>query len=314
MQEWYRRCLREDMLTMFNRTIRMDRMECSIVLEGANLLNDETKYRAACVLELLTGRKVIGGAFDLAHVDPLYKRSAAETQRRMDEARHLATRNARQKQPLKKGSNNKKGPQVSVSEYKRLSNGFMLRSVVERVNLFYFLEKLREFYLPDTVGIKAPPESPLDGRLVSHGRIVRPPEMGHGNGYNRRGLLDHFQQPNPTSINIHSTLLNPAPWLPIEQYTNPDTAISCYVIRSSDLVKFPDLELNFEAMGSTLSSPDKALNLILRPQLEVEKCILSGPDLDLLRPLPPVDHIRMMNYLLSQFFNPYMHRPRLNYL
>lgn len=301
--EHYERVIREDMLSLFNRTASIKNLECSVVLHGASMLNGETKYRAACILELLTGQRVLGATCEVGQEDPLRRRISEEQQRDLDRVRGMALRQSLMAEKAKKSGKQPKkqqqqqSAQITSDDLKKLGNGFKLKTVLEGVRLFDFLEKCREFYLPDVVGEKT---------LSAKEDKTALPEFGHPNHLKHAHMVGHFERFTPSQTMRRS--LGPA--------DNPNQAVSTYLLRSSDLLKIPDIELHFEALGSLVSrdSTDdtNTLHLILRPSLEVSKPAI--PELDQWdRQLPhQTDNLKIMNYLLSQYFNMYMRRPRVS--
>ncbi len=160
LQEYFQRVLREDMLTLFNYTADLKSLECSIVLHGAQSMSEETKYRAASVLELLTGQRVMGKECDVMREDPS-QRTATEAQRREIER----ARGALIQQSIRNTAGKKKGGAAGASrtaaaasagalsqQIRKMGSGIKLVSTLHGIKMYYFLEKVREFYLPDTVG------------------------------------------------------------------------------------------------------------------------------------------------------------------
>lgn len=303
LQEHYGRVLREDMLTLFNRPATLKNLECSIVLSGASMLSSETKYRAACILEILTGQKVTGGTCEVGQEDPLKKSITAEQQRDLDKVRGAALRQSLQAAAAKKqkgggkpGANKAGSISLTSDDLRKLGNGFKLKTVLEGVNMFHFLEKCREFYLPDVVG---------NNSSVTETRCL--PECGHPNHMKHSYVTGHFERLSPAHVTRKS----------LRPFDNPSLAATSYLLRSSDLLKFPDIELFFESMGSLVSregtDDSTTLHLILRPTLRVES---SPSDIEGLsevnEDMGQLDNLKVMNYLLSQYFNAYMRRPRLS--
>jgi hypothetical protein len=295
------------MLTLFNRPASLKNLECSIVLSGTSMLSSETKYRAACILEILTGQKVTGGTCEVGQEDPLKKSITAEQQRDLDKVRGAALRQSMQAAAAKKAKGggkpgaNKSGGSISLTsdDLRKLGNGFKLNTVLEGVSMFHFLEKCREFYLPDVVGNHA--------SVTEQQRSL--PECGHPNHMKHSYVTGHFERLSPAQVTRKS----------LRPFDNPGLAATSYLLRSSDLLKFPDIELFFESMGSLVSregSDDSTtLHLILRPTLRVE----SSPGnieveglAEVNEDMGQLDNLKVMNYLLSQYFNAYMRRPRLS--
>lgn len=291
--EHYGTSMREDMLTLFNRTASILSMECSVVLHGASMLSNEAKYRAACILEIVTGQSPVGGTCEVSKEDPLRKIISDEQQRELDKVRGAALRQSLQA-GQKKGQHKKTAqPQLTVDDLRKLGNGFKLKSMLEGVKMFDFLEKCREFYLPDVVG-------KTDG--LKAGEIL--PSQGHPNHLRHAHVLGHFEAYTPSKQYRKS--LRPA--------DNPTELVTSYLLKSTDLLKFPDVELHFESMGSLVSkdSGDDTLHLILRPAVKVEPPLIPGVETLEISAGQQVDNAKVMNYALSQYFNMYMRRPRVS--
>lgn len=306
LQEFYQRVLREDMLTLFNHTAALRSLECSIVLHGAAAMSEETKYRAACVLELLTGQRVAARECNVLVEDPA-QRTASEAQRReMERARGALIQQSLMNR--RGGARKSGGPgtdKSAVSEQiRKLGSGLKLKTSLHSVKMYYFLEKCREFYLPDIIGTGAKTEG--DGSSERGMGRWRPELAGHDNDLAKRGLVLQFEKHGGSRRDCYPERY------PVLRAENPARAISCYTLRSTDLLKFPDIELHFEALGPVLGglcseSEGQALQLILRPTVEITHPL----DRESLKRVPPVDRLRVMNYLLSQYFNAYMARPHI---
>lgn len=271
------------------------------------MLSSETKYKAACILEILTGQRVRTGSCEVSREDPLRRLISAEQQRDLDRVRGVAIRQSMQAAAgkAKKGqqpSANKKAPQISLTadDLRKLGNGFKIRSVMEGVSMYHFLEKCREFYLPDVIVNHSAITKSEDGKIVL-------PEFGHPNELKHSYVTGHFERFSPAKTVRHQ----------LKPFENPAEASTSYLLKSSDLLKFPDIELFFESMGSMVSrdGPDDSstLHLILRPTVKVRPLIQGIPELEEIeQDMGQVDNLKIMNYLLSQFFNMYMRRPRIS--
>ncbi len=307
LQEQYGRVLREDMLTLFNRPAALKNLECSIVLSGASMLSSETKYRAACILEILTGQRVAGGTCEVGQEDPLKKTITAEQQRDLDKVRGAALRQSMQAAAAKKQKGGgkpgagKAGGSISLTseDLRKLGNGFKLKTVLEGVSMFHFLEKCREFYLPDVVGTSSNPAAAADRSVL--------PDCGHPNQMKHSYVTGHFERLSPALVARKS----------LRPFENPNLATTSYLLRSSDLLKFPDIELFFESMGSLVSregtDDTTTLHLILRPTIKVGPVPAGIEELAAVEAdMGQLDNLKVMNYLLSHYFNAYMRRPRLS--
>lgn len=293
--------MREDMLTLFNRTASFKSLECSMVLQGSNMLSSEMKYKTACILEIVTGQRVIGASCEVLEEDPMKKSMSEEQRRDLDRVRGIAMRQSlmahQQKGKQPKKGNNQPIPQLTADDLRKLGNGFKLKNVLHGVKLFEFLEKCREFYLPDVVGTNPGTEGPQVG-------VPDLPDAGHPNHLKHAHMVGHFERYTPSGTLRRS--LGPA--------DNPKEAVATYLLKSSDLLKFPDIELHFESMGNLISreGSDSTLHLILRPTLQVDPPKVEGLEEFESSIGYQADHLKIMNYLLSQYFNMYMHRPRVS--
>lgn len=289
LREYYQRILREDMLTLFNCTARLTTLECSIVLHGAQTMSDEFKYRAACLLELLTGQAASARDCNVLTEDPAQRAASDEQRRDLERARGAFIQQAMQ--GTRKGP--KPDPAVLGQQIKKLGSGVKVLSHLRNVKMYYFLEKLREFYLPDVVG---------RGEHDDAARVGwRPKAQGHDNSLQTRGLILQYQKAGGSKRSCYPSRY------PLRRQDNLDSAISCYTLRSSDLLKFPDVELHFEALGPILGAREEgqAVQLIIRPSIDIDEGVRSSDR----SKIPPVETLRVMNYLLSQYFNAYMSRP-----
>lgn len=295
LHEYFQRVLREDMLTLFNHTAELRALECSVVLHGTQTMSEEIKYRAACILEILTGQRVTSRECDVMQEDPS-QRSVTESQRKeLERARGALIQQSLRQAAKKKGAQ-KQDPNALAQQIKKLGSGVKLKTTLHNVKMYYFLEKCREFYLPDIVGGSA--EAVREG--------WRPLDRGHDNTLEHRGLILQYQKKGGSRRDCYPERY------PIRRDESLKEAISCYTLRSTDLLKFPDIELHFEALGSALGgsrgeNSENALQLILRPTVKVTTPL----DKESLSRTPRVDHLRIMNYLLSQYFNAYMSRPHV---
>jgi hypothetical protein len=297
LQEYFQRILREDMLTLFNHTASLRSLECSIVLNGAQTMSDEAKYRAACILEILTGQQVTGSECDVMQEDPSHRTATEAQKREMERARGALIQQSIMAAAGKQKKNIPKPDTSKVSqEIKKLGSGIKLKSSLHNVRMYYFLEKCREFYLPDIVG----------GAEEVEREGWKPLDHGHDNTLEKRGLILQYQKQGGSKRDCYPERY------PLRRNENPREAISCYTLRSSDLLKFPDIEVHFEALGSVLGgmraeNTSQALQLVLRPTVRIDTPL----DKESLRKVPQIDNLRVMNYLLSQYFNAYMTRPHV---
>lgn len=322
------RVLREDMLTCFSNYAELKTLECSIVLHGVQAMNDETKYRAAAILEILTGQRVASRSCDVLQEDPMFRSASDAAKRELEQNKVAYFQQALAMKTAGGGKNAKKASSsqaraamaATAQEMKKVGNGINLLTSLSHVKMLLFLEKLREFYLPDIVG---GPGGNADRGERAH--LWKTPMMGHGNNYDRKGIALHFEKAGGSKRECYPRRY------PVGKDADIQEAITCYVLKSPDLLKFPDIELHFEALAgglggaraggggkaannnstvvSSASSNPSVLNLILRPTVKTSsilgKLAWAGHNPS------PYDNLKLMNYLLSQYFNSYMTRPHV---
>lgn len=273
LQEHFERIVREDLLTLFGCTASLRSLECSILLQGTAQMSDETKYRAACVLEILTGQRAHLSTCRLEEEDPQHTKKTGEEERALERIKSAM---------MHRANNN-----ATAADFRALGNATMLRTTLRRGQMFDFLEKLREFYLPDVLLAKSS-EFPS---LTTSG----PLESAYFSAWNRSKSpqMSRFIAPSPDELSLNSV----------------------FVLRSSDLLKFPDIEGHFEALGSQIftdftgSRQDEGLRVLLRPTLTIKYPV--GRRQHAASPLPRVNHYGVFNYILAKLFNPYTTRPKL---
>jgi hypothetical protein len=279
LQEHFERIVREDLLTLFGCTASLRSLECSVLLQGAAQMSNEAKYRAACILEILTGQRATLQSCRVEEEDPQFKKKSGEEQRAMER--------------LKSAIMHRANSNATAADFRALGNATVLRTTLRRTAMYDFLDKAREFYLPDVLLAKSA-EFPS---LASSSELKD--SSGHFAAWNRSKLphLSRFIAANPADL----------------------SANTAFVLRSSDLLKFPDIEVHFEALGSQIfsenvhSTDDSAtLRIILRPTMTIKYPL--GRKLHASSSLPKVNHFGVFNYLLFKFFNPYTTRPKLNIL
>ena len=283
LQEHFNRVVREDLLTLFGCTATLSSLECSIILQGAAQMSDEAKYRAACILEILTGQRVTLAMCRLEEEDPQFTQKSGEEQRAMER--------------LKSALMHRANSNATAADFRALGNGTILKTTLRRAAMYDFLEKAREFYLPDVLLAKSA-EYPSLSTSISHGLDKSSPNAVAG---------AYFASWNPSKLPQYSRYIAP---------NSTDLSLTtAFILRASDLLKFPDVEVHFEALGSAVFSEtgknsDNDLKLIIRPTLKINYPL--GKKLQTSSVLPQVNHYGVFNYLLSKFFNPYMTRPKLS--
>lgn len=279
LQEHCERILRDDLLTLFGCTASLRSIECSILLEGTSQMSEEVKYRAACVMEILTGQRPTLQSCRLEEENPQFVKKSGEEQKAMER--------------LKSAMMHRSNSSATAADFRALGNGTVLRSTLRRYAMYDFLEKMREFYLPDVLLHKAgndPLTMSLSSSVLDDGKNL----AAYFAAWNKSHLPENsrFVPAKPTDLTLTTAL----------------------VLRASELLKFPDIEAHFEALGNTFaSSPsnsDDGLKLILRPTLTIKHPL--GIKSSTLMSGNPVNNFGVFNYLLCKLFNPYITRPKLS--
>lgn len=272
LQEHFERVIREDLLTLFGCTASLRSLECSVLLQGAAQMSDEAKYRAACILEILTGQRPTLKGCRLEEEDPQYKKKSGEEQRALER--------------IKSAMMHRANSNATAADFRALGNATMLKSTLRRGAMYDLLEKMREFYLPDV--LLASKSASDDPTLA----LSDPLEKSYFATWNRSKLpqCSRFSAPCPDDYNLNTA----------------------FVLKSGDLLKFPDIEVHFEALGSQIfnnSREEDGLKVILRPTLSINYPL--GKRQHLASSLPKVNQYGIFNYLLAKIFNPYITRPKL---
>ena len=232
-------------------------------------MSDEAKYRAGCILEILTGQRPALASCRLEEEDPQYQKKSGEEQRAMER--------------IKSAMMHRANSNATAADFRALGDATMLRTTLRRGAMYDFIEKLREFYLPDVL---------LSSTETTLSR-ADPVDSAYFATWNR-SKLPQFSRFSP----------------PQSDETSLNTA---FVLKSGDLLKFPDIEAHFEALGSQIfnnNSHDDGLKVILRPTLTVKYPL--GKKLQMSSSLPIVNHYGVFNYVLSKMFNPYTVHPKLS--
>lgn len=241
-----------------------------MILQGAQQMSDEAKYRAACVLELMTGQRPVVRGCRIEEEDPSFVKRSAEDQRSIER--------------LKSAMMHRNNSSATAADFRALGNGTQLKTTLHRVRMYDFLEKAREFYLPDVLLLRSAGES----ETLATSLAAAKPET-------------YFAAWNPSKLPQYSRF---------HAAKSTDTFLNtAFVLRSSDLLKFPDIEVHFEALGNAFSAANEdALKLIIRPTLHLKKPLGERTHR---AAFPEVNSFGVFNYLLSRFFNPYISRPKL---
>jgi hypothetical protein len=115
---------------------------------------------------------------------------------------------------------------------------------------------------------------------------------------------------------------------PIQTFDNPSIAVTTLTLPIHECLRFPDIETNFDLLSSLFQDLSSTAKLLIRPTLEIhypaspsllssssshkliEGLVSRGP----LPEHPPTHdlatrhHLTMMDYFLSQLFNPFIDR------
>lgn len=270
LNEHFNRVVREDLLSLFGCTASLKSLEASVILQGTAQMSDEAKYRAGCILEILTGQRPVLEPCRVEEEDPQYQRRSGEEQRAMER--------------IKSAMMHRSNTNATAADFRALGNGTILKTTLRRAAMYDFLEKLREFYLPDILLARA---SDNDQSLLT----CDPVNGAYFKAWNRSKL------PQESRF--------------IESRDTDMSMTSAFILKSSDLLKFPDIEVHFEALGPQTfnDTGDNNLRVILRPTLTINYPL--GKRQHAAAGLPKVNHYGVFNYLLSKYFNPYTTHPKL---
>lgn len=278
LHEHFNRVVREDLLTLFGCTATLKSLEASIILQGTAQMSDEAKYRAACVLEIMTGQRPALQACRVEEEDPQYQKRTGEEQRTLER--------------IKSAMMHRSNSNATAADFRALGNGTILKTTLRRGDMYDFLEKLREFYLPDIL-LARTSEDPTLG-------TCSPTDSAYFSMWNRSKLPQEsrFIEPRDTELCLNSA----------------------FILKSNDLLKFPDIEVHFEALGPQMFNDTPAaaataatgLKVILRPTMTVNYPL--GRKQHVALGLPKLNHYGVFNYLLAKFFNPYTTHPKLKRL
>ena len=267
--EFYNRVARDDMITLFSSIAKFQGLEVSVILQNAQVISPHIKYQAACVLEILTGQRPTLDEIEL-------------------ENEYLTNCDNLKSQEMIRSIMLQAGRTLTTDELKLLSSakGIRLKTNLNRVNMFNFLEKAHEFYLPD---------------LASVDHVARKSCL-------EDGINSYFKKPSRKNR-------TDKPREKLEEGDNPSLATAAYTLKSSDLLKFPDIELYFEPLHTVLGSggssekdnnllSTNSLQLFIRPEINVTNTF-EEKFVEHLKGRGKLNNLKVMNYFLSLFFNPY---------
>lgn len=290
LYEYYQRVLRIDMLTRFSNIIELKSIETCMVLDAIRAVQSDLKYKSACLLELLTGKRPQVGPCDIKREG--LSEAAAKTSKTTLQADAIRLKSAVMSQH--------KGVVLTAEDYRKAAttaSGLKLSSVIsDQEEIFLFIEKVREFCLPDMLSLAN--DMPLTERLQSA---------------SRKEVASYYRKPIFTSKGLKSRA--------IFAEENPTIAMTSFHLKTTDFLRFPDIELFFEPLSSILgqghliNGKESALSVYIRPILQVIPSSIPYEELfnqfNLPYPKSSVDNLRMMNYFLSRLFNPFIDRIRV---
>lgn len=320
LQEYFDRILRDQMLASTSYIASLHSLQLSVILHGSAFVQspDAMLRKATGILEVLTGQKPGVLKVDPLSTDPMVKDMSEGERRESEKAASsavLAKLNRNRPASAKKitsaaavaaASKNRKGAkgkaiatknnnskkEVTDGEFKAAKSATQLCCDLHGHRMWYFLEKLREFYLPDILASNTE-QSMLNLRY------------GHDCTVPRKKLAGWFD--------VWTRAIPGKPLRPVRQDENPEEAVATYILPTADLLRFPDIELFYEQLagaGGSNHSID-GLNVIVRPTLKVTtpmpKQLLEEQQQQLFSGWQP-DKLVLMNWLLGHFFNPYMQR------
>lgn len=271
LHEHFGRVVREDLLTLFGCTATLKSLEVAVILQGHAQMSDEAKYRTGCVLAILTGQRPALQACRVEEEDPQHRKRTGEEQRTLER--------------IKSAMMHRSNTNATAADFRALGNGTILKTTLRRGAMYDFLEKLREFYLPDILLAQSSSSSD-DPSLAS----CNPTDGAYFVAWNRSKLPQEsrFLEPRDT-----------------EQCLS-----TAFILKANDLLKFPDIAVHFEALGPQMfNDSEDGLKVILRPTMTVNYPL--GKKRHTALNLQKVNHYGVFNYLLAKFFNPYTTHPKL---
>lgn len=306
LRAFYEGVMREDMLTLFNRVVRLKEVECSIVLNGAINSNNETRYRAAALLELLTGQMAQGEDCNVPFEDP-FIRLRTEQQKQMAERAKAELMRSKMSNitesiiAAKKKLSETDKLQIG-KDMKRLGVGLRLHTTLGPSKFWDFLERIREHHLPDIV------EENVDNDGDDNATITSTVNTTN----TKTDSILHFQKKGGSIKPQYPR------HFPVNSKENPGEALTCYTIDSTEFLKFPDIEVHFEALAPILTrdgvdgSLSEPIRLLIRPLLQIDSTSLNKEErAELLQHQGRIDNLEVMNYFLRQIFNPFLNRPAI---
>ena len=319
-------------------TDQLKQIELSMLIRTSQVINQnfkDLKYRAACVLQTLSCQRPTLSQVDVqkelflsdeeVHQGMNYSSSSGTSQ----SARMLK---ATSMEELRGMSDVRSGTKLMVT----LNGGKM----------WSFLEKMREFYLPDISEMAQFSSSAAASNGSSSAGSGMPDYnqpaffkkvIGRSSPYRRAEITDadllampssHSLHPNG-QFSSHSAVFSDGSngFLLGNQQSQRQKALllqqqqqqglsplsrvmACYRLSAKDVYRFPDIEMNFEALDAdSLSENINMLSLYVRPVVEVvEPSIVPTSELQPDGFCSGMDNLKLFNYLLAHYFNPYANR------
>ena len=287
--EFYMNTFREDMIMKFGRVVDLRSLECSVIIPKQYSNKDADRYMASSLLEIISGQKTVSQECNPFWEDPMQASLTSEERKEANRARGQLLSESLRSRKNQKTTPKNSTVKISSTEFKKANFATKVKTDLRRVNMFFFLDKLREFYLPEITIGKTVNNHAIYSQFESVGKVM-----------NKSAILSipPRRQLNTDSLNLRE-------------------ATATYVLKSSDMLKLPDIELHFQSLSCVLKgSEDKAsnndvnmskksLDIVLRPTVSWSSPLSThkkGITED-------VNTLKLFNYAMSQFFNPMMNRP-----
>jgi hypothetical protein len=270
--------IQEDILSIFGKKVELGSMECSIILQNQD---EEKRKLAKGLLEILTGQKPSIVRCNPIQEDPNFMGLSSREKKEFENTRGriLSQKNSN----FAKNSKNFDKEMVS-KELKKNEFGTKLNCSLRKVNLYSFLEKLKDFYLPEVIGKK----------IIDYNSM-------EGNDLKKYFVNYRSEKKSNNTIEMKKNDLS-----------------TTYVLKSTDLLKFPDLELHFQQLNSLFqisrgnlpksdeASKNNSISLIVTPNLKIINPYKEKTKIE------EYCNMKIINCILSQIFNPYSERIMYN--
>lgn len=346
------------MLNIFNGYVSLSSVEVSIILDGSTAHNPNYKYKSAILIQLLTGKRptvnpcdvfkegtseiLFNGIPNSVYLSSLSSSDSASSDSASDES-DVGRKSEKEKRALllskfsasnmTSGTGKKQTKIVmTADDYRKATSshsGLKISSFLRNPEEgFEFIDKLREFYLPDPSFQRIPTKN----NLLTHSLSEE---------IDRDEMLGSFTKSNsfvplPTDVILRVKSKLRKKLIAKHSYhqkafrsgDNPLSAKTTYVISPADCLKFPDVEGYFDGLSEIFSAPNpNPFYIYIRPHLKVhlpeegarktiiDSTMLSCPFSDSIaqstkKKVP--DTIKMMTYFLGAFFNPFSYRLRVS--